>query len=139
MSLPYNCEFMFFELKKAFSCSPDTSPGSDGITYNILRHLQTESLSNLLYLFNRIWTEQKFPSQCQEAILLPTLKPVKDAADPLNFRPIALTSCMCKTLARMVNIRLVSRFRETRMLPLQSGFRRGRSTNDNIVLLETQI
>ncbi|GBN37739.1 hypothetical protein AVEN_155457-1 [Araneus ventricosus] len=95
MYLPYNCEFMF-ELKKALSVSPGTIPGSNGITYNILRHLHTKSLSNLLYLFSRIWTEQKFPSQWQEAILIPTLQPVKDAADPLNYRPIALTSCLCK-------------------------------------------
>ncbi|GBM57524.1 hypothetical protein AVEN_97640-1 [Araneus ventricosus] len=27
MSLPYNCEFSLFELKKALSGSPDTSPG----------------------------------------------------------------------------------------------------------------
>ncbi|GBN38817.1 hypothetical protein AVEN_173375-1, partial [Araneus ventricosus] len=106
-TLPYNSEFRMFELETALIRAHDTSPGPDGITYNMLRHLNTTSLSHLLILFNRIWTEQKYPSQWHEATVIPILKPGKDPSNPLHYRPIALTSCLCKTFERMVNARLV--------------------------------
>ncbi|GBN61686.1 putative RNA-directed DNA polymerase from transposon X-element [Araneus ventricosus] len=139
-TLPYNSEFRIFELETALSRTHDTSPGPDGITYNMLRHLNTTSLSHLLFLFNRIWTEQKYPLQWHGAIVIPILKPGKDPSNPLHYRPIALTSCLCKTFERMVNARLVFELEKQGCIsPLQSGFRRDRSTFDNLVLLETQI
>lgn len=139
-TISYNCEFTMCELEKALSRTNDTSPGPDGITYSMLRHLSATSLSNLLDLFNRIWTEQKFPSQWNEAIVIPILKPNKDPSNPLNYRPIALTSCLCKTFERMINTRLIFELEKQGCIsPLQSGFRRGRSTFDNLVLLETRI
>ncbi|GFU61293.1 putative RNA-directed DNA polymerase from transposon X-element [Trichonephila clavipes] len=52
--LPYNCDFDMCELKRALSSAHNTSPGSDGISYELLRHLNEDSLISLLYLFNRI-------------------------------------------------------------------------------------
>ncbi|GFT76744.1 probable RNA-directed DNA polymerase from transposon X-element, partial [Trichonephila clavipes] len=104
---PYNCDFDMFALKRALSSAHNTSPGPDGISYVLLRHLSEDSLVSLLYLFNRIWREQVYPTQWQEAIVIPILKPGKDPKNPLSYRPIALTSCLCKTLERMVNARLV--------------------------------
>ncbi|GBO36961.1 hypothetical protein AVEN_197830-1 [Araneus ventricosus] len=106
----------------------------------MLRHLNTTSLSHLLFQFNRIWTEQKYPSQWHEAIVIPILNTGKDPSNPLHYRSIALTSCLCKTFERMVNARLIFELEKQGCIPpLQSGFRRGRSTFDNLVLLETQI
>ncbi|GBO00212.1 hypothetical protein AVEN_239574-1 [Araneus ventricosus] len=93
-TLPYNSEFRMFELETALSRAHDTSPGSDRIAYNMLRHLNTTSLSHLLFLFNRIWTEKKYPSQWHEAIVIPILKPGKDPSNPLHYRPIDLTNCL---------------------------------------------
>ncbi|GFU66291.1 RNase H domain-containing protein [Trichonephila clavipes] len=114
--------------------------GPDGISYVLLRHLSEDSLVSLLYLFNRIWREQVYPTQWQEAIVIPILKPGKDPKNPLSYRPIALTSCLCKTLERMVNARLVYQLEKNKCIPLfQSGFRKGRSTLDNIMALENKI
>ncbi|GFU28328.1 probable RNA-directed DNA polymerase from transposon X-element [Trichonephila clavipes] len=129
-----------FELKRALSSAHNTSPGPDGISYVLLRHLSADSLVSLLYLFNRIWREQVYPTQWQEAIVIPILKPGKDPKNPLSYRPIALTSCLCKTLERMVNARFVYELEKNKCIPLfQSGFRKGRSTLDNITQLESKI
>ena len=74
------------------------------------------------------------------ATLKPIPKPGKDHAEPTNYRPIALTSCICKTLGRMINTRLVWYLEFNNLIsPVQSGFRSERSTNDNLVRLETFI
>ncbi|GFU40175.1 probable RNA-directed DNA polymerase from transposon X-element [Trichonephila clavipes] len=138
--LPYNCDFDMLELKRALSSAHNTSPGPDGISYVLLRHLSEDSLVSLLYLFNRIWREQVYPTQWQEAIVIPILRPGKDPKNPLSYRPIALTSCLCKTLERMVNARFVYELEKNKCIPLfQSGFRKGRSTLDNIIQLESKI
>ncbi|GFW95644.1 probable RNA-directed DNA polymerase from transposon X-element [Trichonephila clavipes] len=133
--LPYNCDFDIFELKKALSSAHNTSPGPDGVSYENLRHLNEVSLISLLYLFNRIWGEQVYPTQWQEAIVIPILRPRKDPKNPLSYRPIALTSCLCKTLERFV-----FQLEKNRCIPLfQSGFRKGRSTLDNIIMLKNKV
>ena len=48
-----------------------------------------------------------FPESWRLATVIPIPKPNKDHAEPKNYRPIALTSCLCKTLERMINKRLV--------------------------------
>ncbi|GFW74714.1 probable RNA-directed DNA polymerase from transposon X-element [Trichonephila clavipes] len=137
---PYNCNFTMTELKKALIQAHNTSPGPDGITYTMLHHLHPNSLANILFLFNRVWKEHCFPSSWKEATVIPILKPGKVATDPLSYRPIALTSCFCKSFESMVNTRLVYVLENEKCIsPLQSGFRKGRSTLDNLVFLESQI
>ena len=57
----------------------------------------------LLNIVNYIWTTGKFPDDWQYVTIIPIPKPGKDPAEPNNYRPIALTSCLCKTLERMIN------------------------------------
>ncbi|GFX80409.1 putative RNA-directed DNA polymerase from transposon X-element [Trichonephila clavipes] len=45
--LPYNCDFDMFELKRVLSSAHNTSPGPDGISYVLLRHLSEDSLASL--------------------------------------------------------------------------------------------
>ncbi len=57
--------------------------------------------------FNNIWDTGTFPDSWKEATIIQVAKPGKDDTNPSNYRPIALTSCVCKTLERMINERLV--------------------------------
>ena len=54
-----------------------------------------------------MWETGKFPESWELATIIPIPKPGKDHTEPANYRPIALTSCLCKTLERMINARLV--------------------------------
>ena len=46
---------------------------------------------------------ETFPALWRVAIVLPLPKPGKDALVWLNYKPIALTSCLCKLQEKMVN------------------------------------
>ena len=100
----------------------------------MLKHLPENSLETLLNIFNCIWTTGKFPEDWTYATIIPLPNPGKDPAEPNNYRPIALTKCLCKTLERMINKRLTWFLESNNHISrLQSGFRSDCSTTDNLV------
>ena len=136
----YNSEFLLSELTDALSKAHDTSPGPDDIHYQLLKHLPTSTLLILLQIFNNIWKTGNIPKSWMEATVIPIPKPDKDHIDPTNYRPIALTSCIWKTMERMINDRLTWFLEANNIITYyQSGFRCHRSTNDHLVRLETFI
>ena len=136
----YNSKFSFLELTDALSKAHDSSPGPDDIHYQLLKHLPSSSLSILLEIYNSIWATGNIPKSWKEATVIPIPKPDKDHTDPSNYRPIALTSCVCKTMERMINDRLTWFLESNNIIKnFQSGFRHQRSTNDHLVRLETFI
>ena len=103
----YNNPFNLVELKEAINKSHDTAIGPDEMNYQMLKHLHPKSLQALLDIFNDIWETGKFPESWELSIVIPVPKAGKDHTEPTNYRPIALPSCLCKTLERMINTRLV--------------------------------
>ena len=99
----YNKDFNLNELVEAIQLSHDSAIGPDGVHYQMLKHLPDNSLETLLNIFNYIWTTGKFPEDWQYATIIPNPKPGKDPVEPTSYRPIALTSCLCETLERMIN------------------------------------
>lgn len=134
----YNKKFSLRDLKRSLKKSNDSSPGVDQIHYQILKHLPEETLKLLLNLINEYWLSGTFPECWRMALLLPIPKPGKDLYSSNSYRPIALTSCICKTVERMVNERLVWVLEKKGLLNrFQCGFRKGRGTIDQLVRLET--
>jgi ribonuclease HI len=136
----YNVPFSVRELQDALDGSHNTSPGYDEISYEMLKQLPPVGWELLLDIFNHIWQSGKFPSSWHQAIVIPLPKPGKDTSDPNSYRPIALTSCICKTMERMVNSRLVYYLEQNNIITeFQSGFRKQRSTMDQLIRLDTWV
>ncbi|KFM66854.1 putative RNA-directed DNA polymerase from transposon X-element, partial [Stegodyphus mimosarum] len=102
---PYNQDFIVLEVKRALSQTKSSCPGPDGIAYPMLKHLRSKSLAAILFIFNRVWNEQVFPNAWRTASVIPNTEPGKDPTNPSSYRPIALTSCLCKLFEKMVNTR----------------------------------
>ena len=107
---------------------------------NDSEHLPEDTLQILKEILNRIWTSADFPQQWRAAAVIPIPKPNKDRTDPLSYRPIALTSCLCKVLECMINTRYIWYLEKYKILDRsQCGFRKHRSTTDHLVSLERYI
>jgi len=103
----------------------------------MLKHLPSKVLNTLLSILNDIWITGNFPPSWRQSVV-PIPKSGKDASDPTNYHPIALTSCVCKAMERIVNNRFVWYLETNKIItPTQSGFRKGRSTTDQLVRLES--
>ena len=139
----YNQPFTIEELKDAILKSNNSASGPDDIHYQLITHLPIPVLKLLLEVFNTIWSSGSFPPSWRKAVIIPIPKPGKDHSDPNNYRPIALTSCLCKTMEtmeRMVYERLIWQLEVVGGLDLvQCGFRKNRNTTDHLVRYETFI
>ena len=136
----YNKDFTIKELKKALKKCQDTAVGSDDIHYQFLKHLPDRSFNCLLKIFNQIWQTGVLPESWKEAVVIPIPKPGNNSTNPSNCRPTAITSCICKTMERMVNDRLVWFLEKNKLISIhQSGFHKQRSTLDHLIRFETFI
>ena len=125
------------DLRQSIMKTKPRAPGPDGIHNNLLKHLPEDTLKILKEILNKIWTSTDFPHQWRAATVIPIPKPNKDHTDPLSYRPIALTSCLCKVLERMINTRFIWYLEKSGILDRsQCGFRKHRSTTDHLVSLE---
>ncbi len=118
---------------------PMSAPGPDDIHYQILKDLPDPSLNVLLHIFNNIWDTGTFPDWWKEATIIPAARPGNYDTNPSNYKPLA-QSCVCKTLERIINERLVWYLESSNLITsFQSGFRKKLRTLYHLVRLETFI
>jgi len=135
-----NEPFTMIELKRVLQKNKMSAPGKDQICYIMLNQLNENSKEVLLELYNKVWEEGKLPQSWKEAVIVPIRKPGKDCTNPGNYRPIALTSNICKIMEKMINERLTYYMEKNGYLAkYHSGFRKGRNTMDPAVCLELEI
>lgn len=117
-----------------------SSPGSDDISYLVLKKLPGSALKSLCKLFNNILGGESLPSSWKTSIIIPIPKPGKNLNSPSGFRPIALSSCVGKTLETIVKNRL-EWFLESssKISPFQFGFRRSMGTIENLTIFYSKI
>ncbi|KAG0422881.1 hypothetical protein HPB47_001329 [Ixodes persulcatus] len=116
--------FTLVELNWAFTQNVKKSaPGEDAITYTLLRNLPEEDKEQLLAHINTHWSEGTLPQEWKSSII--TMIPKQGKTPSLtNLRPISLTSCVGKTMERMVLDRFQDHLETISFFPhTQIGFR----------------
>src|SRR5271170_3442091 len=103
------------------------SPGPDGISPRFLKLAPEEISEYLLILFNKCLVLEKMPSKWKTANVTPVFKK-GSRSSPENYRPISLTSVVCKMFEHIITSNL-AKFLERHQLfnENQFGFRKHRS------------
>ena len=115
------------------------SPGSDGITNEIMKIAGREIIDYLVTLFNTTIRLGRIPEEWKTAIVVPIFKGGKrDQA--CNYRPVSLTSAVCKLLERILDIRMKELITEQNGLSdNQHGFRKEFSCETQLLGLEREL
>ncbi|GFX41812.1 probable RNA-directed DNA polymerase from transposon X-element [Trichonephila clavipes] len=104
---------------------------------NTLEILQKKEL---LEIFNLSWATGKLPKIWKLSTVIPILKPNKNASECKNYRPISLTSTLCKLMERIIHRRLMNWLIENKKLHFyQTAFRTHHSTTDQLFYLNQSI
>ena len=104
--MEFNAPFIMKDLEQALAKSNNSAVGNDKLNCEMLKHMPYHCLQILLLLFNRIWFTGEIPSEWLHSVVVPVYKPNKPANLPQSYRPILLTSHICKIMERMVAVRL---------------------------------
>lgn len=104
--------------------------GPDGIPPIVLKMCAAELTPVLTRLYRLSLSSGCVPESWREANVQPVPKK-GDRSDPSNYRPIAVTSVLCKIMERILNKQLVHYLEEHSIIhDRQYGFRPKRSTGD---------
>ena len=124
--------FSFLEFNTALNTGKEnSSPGLDGIDYEVLQMLPIKYKLLLLDIYNEMYDKSEFPNAWKDSLVHFIDKP-----DGNGVRPISLTSCLSKTFERLLKNRLEWWLEKNNIIPKnQSGFRKGRSCIDNLTNL----
>ena len=131
-----NIEFTPENVIKSLShLKPISSTGPDGIPPIALKQLRTYLACPLASLFNSFMSVGKLPTDWKKAIITPIYKKGQSSLCN-NYRPISLTSTVCKIMERIIVSGMCTYLRHNKLITKeQHGFITKRSTTTN--LLET--
>ena len=128
------------EIKAILNKIKNKAPGITGINKEILKHLSEPCWDQIIEIYNATLASGKFPNIWKKAKIILIPKPGKDHLRPGNYRPISLLEVPAKLFEKLINIRLTN-YLETNELysARQMGFRKGRSTQEAIMLISSMI
>ena len=108
--------------------NPDKSVGPDNIHARMLIELKEVLAKPLAFIFNETLRRGKIPRDWKRANVSPIFK--KGSRNlPENYRPISLTSIVCKMMETLVRDQLMQHLQDENLFsPKQHGFISGRST-----------
>ena len=114
------------------TCDPGSSPGPDGIHPRILKECASALSLPYSILFSSSFSTGTVPKPWKQAIIHPIYKGGA-RHNPMNYRPISLTSIPCKLMEKLINRSLRSHLLSLNLIhPSQHGFLPTRSCLSNL-------
>ena len=104
------------------NCNPHKSPGPDAIHPYALKATATEVTPILTHIFQTSLESGTVPTPWKHAYVSPVFKK-GDKANPKNYRPISLTSVVCKSMEHIIVSQITKHLQEHNILSdSQFGF-----------------
>ena len=137
----HNQDFTIAELSYALKAiKKESSPGEDGITYSMIKSFSSETVQELLCIYNQILALGKYPAQWKDGLIVPIPKLGKPSYEITSYRPITMLPCLGKVFERLLKNRIEYIVEDMKILAnSQSGFRCGQGTLDVLLKLENLI
>ena len=121
------------------SLEASSAMGSDEVSPLLLKKCCSTLAFPLTMLFRESLEMSLLPELWKQSLVVPIFKKGV-RADPLNYRPISLTSVVCKVLERVIYRSLYLYLEDNGVLSAdQFGFRAGRSTEDQLLLVYDKV
>ena len=123
----FNTDIVYEEVEAAIQrLKAGKSPGSDDMYPELFMNASENLKKAILYIFNSSWSAGQLPLgwRCASVKFLRKLGKT-DYYSPSSYRPISLTSLLCKLMERIVLSRLEANLEGKRLLDEeQQGFHR---------------
>lgn len=121
------------------SLDSGSASGWDGIPVGFLKLARDLVVPLISQLTNLCFETGIFPDALKRSIITPVHKD-GDKSDVNNYRPISVLPSFSKIIEKILNKRLISYLNKNKILSdSQYGFRQGRSTQDAVVALTSEI
>ena len=113
---------------------PHKAPGPDKIATFILKECAEELATPLAYIFESSLRTGEVPIEWRIADIIAIYKKKGDRTRAKNYRPVSLTSVVCKVLEKIIKKQMLEHLDRIGLLQYeQHGFREGRSTVTNLL------
>lgn len=120
--------------------APKLSSGPDGIPALALKELAPALAQPLSLLFTSSMANTDVPRQFELCNSTPVYKSKGPRSSPISYRPINISSSICKAFELCINQALTFYLESNNLLPdSQFGFRQGRSTTGQLLCFIDQI
>ena len=135
-----NLFFTFKDVKKKLKdLEPKHSSGPDGITNYILKTFREILYKPITYICNLSLRSNSIPCDWKNANVTPIHKK-GTKGDNSNYRPISLTSVVCKIMESVMKDKIVNHIEENGLMrKSQFGFMKGKSTTLNLLEFFDQV
>ena len=112
------------------SITTNKASGGDGIPVELFQILKDDAVKVLLSICQQIWKTQQWSQDCKRSVVIQIAKK-GNAKECLNYCTIAFVSHASKVMLKILQGRL-QQYVNQEHSDVQSGFRKGRGTRDQI-------